>query len=316
MSLEEKLKYYNELCAKISNPDIVKEPAKSITLGKRYCIVNECDLDIYIEILNRYKTTLIEFYTAKNDYTRLQAANIFAGQAIKISDVELSKFRIDWNFVNSLESLEERAEYFNNLAKEIAAAPKTEPTRVPLGKSYAIVNKCDEMLFLQCFTEFSNATRAIKASKNPSYTIDWEYVNSLDSAMKKAEYFEDLCGKIDSVEKFKTVTITFRGRTFTINEVDAAIFSQAMQEFEKNYLQAIKDEKQAEIARIEEERIKEEQARLEQERLEQEEKARKDEEARLEQERLEQEEKARKDEEARLEQERVRQAIAEAKRLE
>lgn len=301
MTLEERLTYYNELCAKISNPDIVKDPAKSVTLGKRYCLVSECDLEVYIESLNRYKDTLVELETQKGDRTRLQAAQIFASQAIKIADVELSKFRIDWNLVNSFETLEEKAEYFNNLAKEIASAPKIEPKKVPLGKSYAIVNKCDEMIFLQCFQEYSKVQKAIKASKAPSYTIDWEYVNSLDSALKRAEYFENLCGKIDAVEKFETVTITFRNHSFTVNKIDADIFTQAMQEFEKNYLQVIKERKEAEQARIEEEKRQEE-ARKEAERLEQEEKARKEEEERLEQERIEKE--------------KIEQAIAEAKRLE
>lgn len=298
MSLEEKLQYYNELCAKISNPDIVRDPAKSVTLGKRYCLVNECDLEVYIDCLNRYIEALVELETQKKDYTRLQAVQILANQTIKVDDVELSSFHIDWNLVNSFETLEEKAEYFNNLAKEIAAAPKTDTTKVPLGKSFATINKCDEMIFLQCFNEYRKAQRAILASKKPKYTIDWDYVNSLDSAIKRAEYFEDLCGRIDALEKFETVIIPFRNHTFVINKVDEEVFKEAMHEFEKNYLQAIKEKRQAEIARAEEQKRKEEEAR-EALRIEEE---KKKEEARLEQERLEKE--------------RLEQILAEEKRLE
>lgn len=268
MSLEEKLAYYNELCAKMSNPKIVRDPAKSVTLGKRYCLVNECDLDVYIESLNRYRDTLIELAIQNKDEMKLKAAQILANQSIKVEDAELSSFHIDWDLVNSFKTLEERTEYFNTLAKEIAASPKIDTIKVPLGKNAsAIVNKWDEMIFLQCFSEYSKAKRAIAASKNPSYTIDWDYVNSLESAEKRAEYFENLCGKIDAVEKFETVTIPYRNHSFVINKIDAEIFKQAIGEFEKNYLQAVREKRQEELARIEEEKRREE-ARIEAERLE------------------------------------------------
>ncbi len=301
MSLAEQLTYYNDLCTKISNIDIVKEPAKSISLGKHCCIVNECDVDIYVECLERYKKVLIELETQNNDYNRLQAAQNFANQVVKIADAELSSFRIDWDLVNSFETLEQRAEYFNNLAKQIASSPKGETTRVPLGKnSSAVVNKCDKMIFEKCWSEWVKATQAIQARKKPSYTIDWNYVNALKTAEQKAAYFENLCGKIDAVEKHKTVDIPFRNHVFTINEVDAEVFSQAMKEFEKNYLQALKEKKEAEQARLAEIARKQEEERLAEEK-------------RKEEERLAAEKKK---EEERLEQERIQKAIEDARKLE
>lgn len=317
MTLEERLVYFNDLCIQISNPKYVKDPAKSITLGKRYCLVNECDVDIYIECHNRYGETSIELERQRNNAIGLQAALNFANQKIKIADVEVgtSSFHIDWDLVSSFETLEEKAEYFNNFAIKIASSPKTEPKRIPLGKSSVTINACDELVFMQCYNEYNKLQKAIKARKKPSYTIDWDYVNTLESAEQRAEYFEDLCGKIDAVEKFKTVDIPFRNHKFTVNEVDAEVFFQAMKEFEKNYLQAYKEKQEAEKARIEEEKRQEE-ARIAEEKRKEEERLA--EEQRQEAARIEAERQKREAEEAekrRIEQEKIEAAIAEANRL-
>lgn len=293
MTDEEKVTYFNGLCASISNPKNVKNPAMSISTGNKFAIINAIDEEIFCECLDRYKEALLAVVTKENDRMRMNAIQSVLRQKIKKAPYIISSFKIDWDYVNKLESLEEKAKYFNELAIKIHKAPKGDNVvRIPLGESYVLVNKEDEMIFKQCFSEHHKVIKAIADAKKPSYTIDWDYVNSLDTPLKKANYFEDLCGKIDAVPKQTTVEIPFRKHTFIINRQDAEVFTTAMKEFENNYLEYMKEKREEEARKAEEARLAEEARILEEKRKEEE--AKKAEEERIEKEKAKKEAKEKK----------------------
>ena len=271
MSDEEALAYYDDLCAKMSDPEKVSNPAKSVTFGYTTVIINACDEQKYLEYLNRYKIALLAVEakkkalnnlvgSKKNNGLRFRAAKEVARLPIKVEDILLSRdFPIDWAYVKTIKSLEERADYFNNLAIKIAAATKNITTKIQVGGISVLVNVEDAWTFRQCYYENQAARRAILKQNEPSYMIDWKYVNSLFNSKLRADYFENLCEKIDAVKKTDPVEVSIKGRVYIVNKKDKEIFIKAYQEFEINYTKFLKEQKLAKLKlKAEEERRKKE----------------------------------------------------------
>lgn len=110
MTDEEKMEYFNNFCIKIADPNTIVGPvAKRVITDTRYVIINACDEKIYLECLSRYKEALLAVESKKNDYVRMQAVEAILNQPIKVSPIEVSKFKIDWDYVRTLEYAEKKS---------------------------------------------------------------------------------------------------------------------------------------------------------------------------------------------------------------
>lgn len=227
-TLEEKATYYENLAEKISKVE-VKEKNKGLFEKEGYkpLDLNKKDLPIFEKCLEEYEKIQLLIEEKKQ-----------AEQRKKEALEKRTKFRIDLKKVREL-SLEERADYFTDIAKQILKAAQTNPNypkSVPVGKNkYYTVNIEDVNIFKQCFFQLKETLGQMMPK--PSYTIDEAYVNSLETLEEKKAYYENLAEKIYEVKvrekDIEPFTIPGYKKARYFNKEDLPIFQKCFDEYER-----------------------------------------------------------------------------------
>lgn len=135
-----------------------------------------------------------------------------------VNNVEL---KIDWVKADSLE-LSQRAEYFDNLAEQIAKASENESDKkkVMAGSQVCYISAKYEELFSTCYTEFDVAR--VLADKVKGKTLE-----------EKMNYFNTLAKKIANIPKEKPVSVPYGNKKCMVDEKYAGLFVAAYREFSK-----------------------------------------------------------------------------------
>lgn len=135
-----------------------------------------------------------------------------------VKNVEL---KIDWVKADSLE-ISQRAEYFDNLAEQIAKASEneTDKKKVMAGSQVCYISAKYEELFLTCYNEFD--VSRVLAGKTNGKTLE-----------EKMNYFNTLAKKIANMPKEKPVSVPYGNKKCTVDEKYAGLFVAAYREFSK-----------------------------------------------------------------------------------
>ncbi|MDE6142287.1 MAG: hypothetical protein K2G03_06755, partial [Bacilli bacterium] len=139
-----------------------------------------------------------------------------------VKNVEL---KIDWIKANSLD-LEKRAEYFDNLAEQIAKASENAENCVSVmaGSQECFVLPEYEEMFKTCYNEFD--VSRVLANKVKGKSLE-----------EKMTYFNDLAKKIACIPKEEAVTVPYGKKTCTVDKKYAGLFTAAYREFTKAKLE-------------------------------------------------------------------------------
>ncbi|MCX4366073.1 MAG: hypothetical protein OSJ70_09935, partial [Bacilli bacterium] len=139
-----------------------------------------------------------------------------------VKNVEL---KIDWEKANSLD-LAARAEYFDNLAEQIAkySENKENCVEVMAGNQKCLVLPEYKELFLTCYNEFD--VSRVLAKKIEGKSLE-----------EKMEYFNTLAKKIARMPKEDAVLVPYGKKSCTVDKKYASLFTAAYREFSKARLE-------------------------------------------------------------------------------
>lgn len=191
-TLEEKATYYENLAEKISKVEVREKDKEAFTIPgyKKARYFNKEDLPIFQKCFDEYEKIKLLIEEKKQqkieEVKRLEKEK--EEQRKKEALEKRTEFRIDLVKVAKL-SLEERADYFTDIAKQILKAAQTNPNypeSVFVGKNkYYTVNIEDVNIFKQCFLQLKETLGQMMPK--PSYIIDEAYVNSLETLEEKKQ---------------------------------------------------------------------------------------------------------------------------------
>ena len=241
-TLEEKAAYYENLAEKISKVEVREKDKEAFTIPgyKKARYFNKEDLPIFQKCFDEYEKIKLLIEEKKQqeieEVKRLEKEK--EEQRKKEALEKRTEFRIDLVKVAKL-SLEERADYFTNIAKQILKAAQTNPNypeSIFVGKNkYYTVNIEDVNIFKQCFFQLKETLGQMMPK--PSYTIDEAYVNSLETLEEKKAYYENLAEKISKVEvrekDKEAFTIPGYKKARYFNKEDLPIFQKCFDEYER-----------------------------------------------------------------------------------